>query len=887
DFFTCGVEHCKSGYPYPNVVMNNSARPTGFEAAGGASLPFGGFGAAASSSTTTGVFGVCRTTGSGGGSGSTSTTTTGGFGFGFSSRAPNAGDSVGGANPLVVPHISLPSSTLSSNNMMVENTIGASAPGKGDRSGTAATGLFLSSDPNTYLSAVPKSRSSAQFIPSQAPAASYGAVRGAVVQQRSLANADDHHLKSNLRPQRVMATRSGRGAPYGQRSQDVKHQVTSHTVPPSKFFNEQHGSRSTTAPAVPSSISTLNGQNRQSAVDVDEQVLLDLLFTVYGHREFRSGQKELLRAVCVNRWDALGVLATATGKSAIFQLPALFEAARRGTAKVVICISPLISLMQDQVRRLNENADRLRHVFDSNTLDSPIAIHLQRSEDEQTVLSAIDLENGFVGYRYIYMSPERLAGSGKTFLEKLHLHPFPKRNVGSPGMKKNMHDRGGDHVGSCVHEDREGDGGESRSGNISLIAIDEAHCIPAWGHDFRTPYLKIGELLRGQSESVLKDIPILALTATAPPKVRKDIHTFLKLREKPQTLDYVGDLYRENLNFEVVKKVAKSHPKLKPKKKGEQPLPQYAVDFKFLVDEVRSCTASGKAYDKPTVIYVPSRDLCDEMQAYLDTELTNNIGSRDWLVDEVPLRATRDGNKNEDYKLETVPTRRKVKLLLRSPEDEKANNMSRCEVISQEKKEDKNSVTAASTVEKEYLDCSDLQHAIQEGGVEVLRYHACVNEQEKERALHAFQTGVSYICEEDEDHEGRTNRKRRQVVKKQAQIIVATSAFGMGVDKRDIRQVFHWGPPRTVEAYVQESGRGGRDGNPCTCKIFWGHGDFYRRTPALQDFCKNETECRQHILVRYLIGEQNFQPKQLQHCQCDNCATRNRHRNSNCNSLPP
>ncbi len=124
-------------------------------------------------------------------------------------------------------------------------------------------------------------------------------------------------------------------------------------------------------------------------------------------------------------------------------------------------------------------------------------------------------------------------------------------------------------------------------------------------------------------------------------------------------------------------------------------------------------------------------------------------------------------------------------------------------------------------------------------------------------------------------HAGLSPGIRRRVLRAfladQVHVIVATSAFGMGIDKPDVRQVLHWGPPPTLEAYYQEAGRGGRDGRPAECLILWRREDFSwgNIAPALRRYIE-AWQCRRRTLLEYFGESVGF-------CSgCDVCGSSSR-----------
>lgn len=207
---------------------------------------------------------------------------------------------------------------------------------------------------------------------------------------------------------------------------------------------------------------------------------LELLKKYYGYECFREGQEEIINNILSKR-DVLAIMPTGGGKSLCYQLPALML---EGTA---IVISPLISLMKDQVDTLRQMG--MEAAFINSTLSA--------SELRNIIY---DAERG--NYKLLYIAPERLESAG--FLE----------------MLKNI--------------------------KISMIAVDEAHCVSQWGHDFRTSYLKIKEIrhMTGQNPAVS------AFTATATAQVKEDIISLIELKNH---FELITGFDRENLKFEVVR----------------------------------------------------------------------------------------------------------------------------------------------------------------------------------------------------------------------------------------------------------------------------------------------------------------------------------------------
>ena len=204
----------------------------------------------------------------------------------------------------------------------------------------------------------------------------------------------------------------------------------------------------------------------------------EVLKTYFGYDSFRQGQEEIIQAILAGR-DVLAIMPTGAGKSLCYQVPALL------LPGITIVVSPLISLMQDQVKSLNEAGIHAAFINSSLT--------------ESQISKALSLASQGT-YKIIYVAPERLETAG--FMRF------------------------------------------ANNGRISMVTVDEAHCISQWGQDFRPSYLKIVDFIES-----LPDRPVLsAFTATATEEVKTDIECILKL-QAPKTV--VTGFDRANLYYQV------------------------------------------------------------------------------------------------------------------------------------------------------------------------------------------------------------------------------------------------------------------------------------------------------------------------------------------------
>ncbi len=233
---------------------------------------------------------------------------------------------------------------------------------------------------------------------------------------------------------------------------------------------------------------------------------------IFGWTELRPGQAEAMRAVLAGR-DALVVMPTGAGKSAIYQVPALL------LEGPTVVVSPLLALQRDQVTALLARGSANTVAVAANSLQSA-----RTTREAYDAVRAGDAE-------FLFLSPEQLAKA--DVIERI------------------------------------------RDLKPSLIAVDEAHCVSSWGHDFRPDYLRLGDAIEG-----LGHPPVLALTATAAPPVRNEIVDRLGLRD---VVEVVRGFERPNVFLEV------------------------RSDFRSDTDKRAAVAVCVATEEKPTILYVATR----------------------------------------------------------------------------------------------------------------------------------------------------------------------------------------------------------------------------------------------------------------------------------------
>ncbi|MCA0985824.1 RecQ family ATP-dependent DNA helicase [Guptibacillus algicola] len=241
--------------------------------------------------------------------------------------------------------------------------------------------------------------------------------------------------------------------------------------------------------------------------------LTKVLYEQFGYKEFRRGQEEIIRDVLDGK-DVFAMLPTGAGKSLCYQLPAY-----SGHSPVLI-VSPLVSLMEDQVQQLKTNGEK-----------RVLALNSFLNFDKR-----INALQNLSTYRFVFASPEIL------------------QNNRVKQTLKNIH--------------------------FSLMVVDEAHCISQWGHDFRTDYLKLGDV-----REELSNPPLLALTATATEDVRRDVVKQLNMKHPALHINTVD---RPNIAIKLER--------------------HHSLDSKL-----RSVLQYGKTLQGPGIIYFSSRSLAERV----------------------------------------------------------------------------------------------------------------------------------------------------------------------------------------------------------------------------------------------------------------------------------
>ena len=409
------------------------------------------------------------------------------------------------------------------------------------------------------------------------------------------------------------------------------------------------------------------------AISVEKNLNLTAqLQDYFGFNGFKEPQETIIKNLLAGN-DALVIMPTGGGKSLCYQLPAIIS---EGCA---IIVSPLIALMKNQVDlvRSYSSKDDVAHFLNSTL-----------NKGQQKIVKD-DLMTGKT--KMLYVAPETL-----TKEENIEFFKDLK---------------------------------------ISFFAVDEAHCISEWGHDFRPEYRRLREMM----ELISEHAPMIALTATATPKVQSDILRNLGLRN-PQI--FISSFNRANLFYEILPKINKDQ---------------------TVKSIVRFITQNK---EKSGIIYTLNRKTTEELADMLNAN-----------------------------------------------------------------------------------------------GIKAVAYHAGLDSKLRAERQDLF-------------------------LNEEVHVIVATIAFGMGIDKPDVRFVIHYNIPKSIENYYQETGRAGRDGMEGKCILYYSHKDVAKLEHLMRDKPLSEREvgaqlinetvaycessvCRRKILLNY-FGEES-DTAQCDNKMCDNC----------------
>lgn len=517
--------------------------------------------------------------------------------------------------------------------------------------------------------------------------------------------------------------------------------------------------------------------NVTESKSIDFTSINEILLKVFKHDGFRTQlQRDAIMEACKFERDLFVSLPTGSGKSLIYQLPALFN--NHGLA---IIVSPLVALISNQI----SNAHKLG--IPCATINS----HMTKTWNTQV---KTELKNKDTKLRLLYITPETLCSD--------HFQPY----LTLMNKKK----------------------------TLKLFAIDEAHCVSSWGHEFRPDYLKLGQLRRSYP-----NVPIIALTATATGKVLTDILNVLNLRE-PKKI--IASAFRENLFYDVihtdklekgvindlsefvmdclkldplVSKKRKSHggnPNLK--KKSAKHAPETVIDSKNLTITSKSSqfmsaadlfavesllppiTEKGekkvRAKKSPPVIMVPE---VAKITSFFKTKTEADLVKAKAKSIEVIDLCDSDEEGTQD-------TRTKVGLQ-KPPQALKKPIKNSVEIDPFEMAHQppvKKSLGVGIIYCRTKVNCEDVAAQLSMKGIPARPYHSGLN-----------------------------NKERAEIEKlwmeERVLVICATISFGMGIDKPNVRVVVHFNMSQSLANYYQESGRAGRDGKEAYCRLYYSQTD--------------------------------------------------------------
>ncbi|GAV86974.1 DEAD domain-containing protein/Helicase_C domain-containing protein [Cephalotus follicularis] len=497
-----------------------------------------------------------------------------------------------------------------------------------------------------------------------------------------------------------------------------------------------------------------------------EQKLIGVVQNHFGYSSLKNFQKHALAAWLANQ-DCLVVAATGSGKSLCFQIPALL------TGKVVIVISPLISLMHDQCLKLSKHGISACFLG-SGQPDSSI---------EQKAMRGI--------YSIVYVCPETVLRLIKP-LQML---------------------------------------AESRG--IALFAIDEVHCVSKWGHDFRPDYRRLSVLRENFSASNLKilkaDIPLMALTATATIQVREDILNSLCMSKETKTV--LTSFFRANLCFSV--KHSRTSSSSSYDKDFSQLINIYTSQRKIGVKKEASIST---AFEDRSNFFVNSSPIVADSPSSSDLD---NIEDGDFNGDDDEVNSTKENGstalKGKELSVEYLENDVDV---LQTVDD---CDVSCGEFNGEPPSEDVDIYRSSEIIDPPYKPeerLKLLEEPLEQGPTII---YVPTRKQTLDIAKYLCGFGVKAAAYNASLPKSHLRQVHKEFHENNLEVIVATIAFGMGIDKLNVRKIIHYGWPQSLEAYYQEAGRAGRDGKLADCVLYAN----LSRKPTLLPSKRSEDQTKQ------------------------------------------
>lgn len=572
---------------------------------------------------------------------------------------------------------------------------------------------------------------------------------------------------------------------------------------------------------------------------IDFESINEILTKVFKHDGFRTElQRDAIVEACKFERDLFVSLPTGSGKSLIYQLPAMYK-----NFGLTIVVSPLVALISNQI----SNARRL---------GIPCAtINSQMSKAWNTAVRS-ELSKKDTGLRLLYITPEMLCSD--HFQQQLITL--------------------------------------SRNKTLKLFAIDEAHCVSSWGHEFRPDYLKLGQL-----RSRYPSVPIVALTATATNKVLKDILDVLKLNNPKHV---IASSFRRNLFYDVVdadrlqkklmdelasfmreclglKKPApaaikrtETKPKISSTKRPTSSASssgfssagssQFVSAAALLTSQTSQTSAKrgggraslsfksstkasnnfilAKETNKITSFFKPSKgahqviNLCDsddndhciELNSDEDEEVVKRREQSEAAFEELfglPPPAP-PPKKSKSGANQPAPSIQMASSLVKSA----ASGSHANQKASSSSKSNKISTNPTKP---------GAQQRRSDGGVGIIYCRTKVNCEDVAAYLNSRGIPAQPY------HSSLTSKQRSEIEKlwmeEKVLVICATISFGMGIDKPNVRVVVHFNMSQSLANYYQESGRAGRDGRQSYCRLYFSSADVSAITFLLRKDMEAET----------------------------------------------